>query len=415
MMGPMRGRAIALATSLTLVLVPGVAHAADTGTNASASDARITTKLAKRLHNVRLGKDVSVVVMNRDSGQLVFSTQPDARQLPASNMKVVTATTALTSLAPDTRFTTRVLSTGAPNDIVLQGGGDPLLNRTQLRDLAAASAAGLDPAQPVTVHADVSRFGTPIRPQGWPSTYVPSVVAPVTSLAMYGDYSTDPTGHAVDAFITKLRTLGFTVARGADVTSPADAAEVAVAPGHSVTDAIAVMLRDSENNIAEVLFRQVAIAAGQPGTWAGARTAATAILGNLGVDTTGLQLRDGSGLSRLDRLTAASLASVLRLTRTDARYAPMYTENAMPIAGVSGTLAAKYGRFTTAHAKCAARTTRAKTGSLRDTIALSGITTGADGQEKVFSILVNHQPKRFSQLATRQAVDGLVATIAGCW
>lgn len=413
MMVRMRSRAIAIATCLTFALGSGAAHAAESG--ASPTEARITTKLAKRLHDARLGRDVSVVVLDRDSGRLVFSTQPDAKQLPASNMKVVTATTTLAALSPEARFATRVMNSGTTNDVILQGGGDALLTKTELRDLAIATAPSLDPAQPVVVHADVSLFGQPVRPQGWPTGYIPSVVSPVTSLAIIGDYSRDPTSHAVDVYLEKLRKLGFTASRGADVTAARDAAVIAQSSGHTVNEALSLMLRDSENNVAEVLFRQVALASGQPGTWEGARTAASAILANLGVDTRGLRILDGSGLSRQDRLTAATLATIVRLTRTDARFAPMYEQSAMPIAGVSGTLDDKYGRFTTKQSKCVAGLARAKTGTLRDAIALSGITPGADGQEKVFSILVNHQPKRYGNLGTRQAIDGLVATINGCW
>jgi len=57
----------------------------------------------------------------------------------------------------------------------------------------------------------------------------------------------------------------------------------------------------------------------------------------------------------------------------------------------------------------------AKTGTLFDTIGLSGYTRGADGELKVFSALVNDRPQRYSPLSTRQAVDGLVATVNGCW
>ena len=37
------------------------------------------------------------------------------------------------------------------------------------------------------------------------------------------------------------------------------------------------------------------------------------------------------------------------------------------------------------------------------------------GPERIFAILVNDRPQRYSALSTRQAVDGLTATITGCW
>lgn len=416
MMVPMPWHRLMTVTSLTLALTVGALGAAAANpVSPEQADARVTTKLSKRLSNPRIGGDVSVVVLDRDSGRLVFSSAADDLQLPASNMKVVTAVTALASMAPETRFTTRVLSTGTPNDLVLQGGGDPLLTRAMVRGLMDQSVASLDPALPVVLHADVSRFPAPKRPGGWPRAYVPSVASSVTPLAFYGDYRSDPTRVVMDTAIAHLTSAGFTVTRGADTVAPPDAPVIAEAVGRPLTDVIAVMLRDSENNIAEVLFRQVAIATGNAPTWDGSEAAATAVLANLGIDTTGSRLDDGSGLSRRNRVTALMLANVVRLSRTDPRFAPMYVDHAMPIAGRSGTLDDRYGRFTTKQSRCAAGLARAKTGTLFDTIGLSGVTPGADGTEKVFSILVNHRPKRFSPLATRQAVDGLVSTITGCW
>lgn len=409
-------RRLVAVTSVTLALIVGSAPSAWANpVSAEQADARVTTKLSKRLVNPRIGRDVSVVVLDRDSGRLVFSSAADDLKLPASNMKIVTAVTALATMAPETTFTTRLLGTGVPNVLVLQGGGDPLLTRSVVRDLVDRAIPSLDPTQPVTLHADVSRFGAPKRPAGWPRTYIPSVVSSVSSLAFYGDYRSDPTAVVMQTAVARLAAAGFTVSRGPDTTAAPDAPVIAEAVGRPLTDAIAVMLRDSENNIAEVLYRHVALATGQAPTWDGSEAAATAVLANLGIDTTGSRLDDGSGLSRRNRISALMLANVVRLSRLDPRFAPMYVDDAMPVAGRTGTLDDRYGRFTTKQSKCAAGVARAKTGTLFDTIGLSGITAGADGGEKVFSILVNSRPKRFSPLATRQAVDGLVSTITGCW
>ncbi|MFM8896197.1 MAG: D-alanyl-D-alanine carboxypeptidase [Actinomycetales bacterium] len=99
----------------------------------------------------------------------------------------------------------------------------------------------------------------------------------------------------------------------------------------------------------------------------------------------------------------------------DPRFTAMYGPRAMPIAGRSGTLDDRYGRYTTKPSRCARGKIRAKTGTLFDTIGLTGVTTARDGQEKAFAILVNHRPQRVSRLTTRRAVDALAATINCCW
>ena len=84
------------------------------------------------------------------------------------------------------------------------------------------------------------------------------------------------------------------------------------------------------------------------------------------------------------------------------------------IGGVSLNRTA-YGRYVTKQARCARGDVHAKTGSLFDTIALSGLAETTGGDERLFSILVNDRPQRYSALSIRQVLDGLTATITGCW
>ena len=416
----MKRRGILLALSVALVssgvLSAPPASAAPSEATEQA-EARINARLAKRLENPRFGSDVAVAVLDATSGRVIFSRKASQPMLPASNMKIITAVTTVAAVGPDHVFRTAVFPGTAPGEIVLQGGGDPLLTSADLRSLASDVAASLDPAAPITVSTDLNLFAPPSRAPGWPRDYIPSVASSVTSLARLGDYSRDPVAGALKVFRQRLETLGFTVQQGSEVDVAADATPLAAVSKHSATEAVHLMLRESENNVAEVLFRQVAIAKGQPATWAGGQIAATATLAELGLDTAGLALMDGSGLSRKDRVTALTLANVTRLSSTGdpARFAVMYDASAMPISGVSGTLDSKYGRFTTKQSRCARGEVRAKTGTLFDTIGLSGVTIATDGQQKSFSILVNDRPQRFTALATRQAADGLAAPVNGCW
>lgn len=375
----------------------------------------MSAKIDKRLRNRALGKDVTIAVLDEATNRLVVDRGALVPQLPASNMKVITAVAALATLGPDHRFTTAVLAGSRPNEVILQGGGDPLLTDRDLRLLARHAAASLERGSTVIVRVDDHLFAGPLRAPGWPRSYLGSVAAPVRALARVGDYSTRSQARAVAVFRQALARRGFTVVLRAGTRAPADARVLAQVSRHTVRQAVALMLNRSENNVAEVLYRQVALATGQPGTWAGGRQAVTALLASLGLDTTGLRLMDGSGLSRANRVTALALAQVARLSRLDPRFAVMYEPGAMPVSGRSGTLDERLGRYSTKPSRCARGKIRAKTGTLFDTVGLTGITIGLDGQEKSFSILVNHRPQRVSALTTRQAVDGLAATINGCW
>lgn len=382
---------------------------------ANAAEARMSLKLDKRLRNRALGTDVTIAVLDEATNRLIVNRGATVPQLPASNMKVITAVAALAALGPNRRFSTRVLAGSRPNEVILQGGGDPLLTDRDLRRLARLTAARLPRGRTIVLRIDDHLFAGPLRAPGWPRSYLGSVAAPVRSLARLGDYSTANQARAVAVFRRALARRGFTVVLRSGRRAPVDARVLAQVSRHDVRRAVKLMLSESENNVAEVLFRHVALASGEPGTWAGGRQAVTSLLATLGFDTTRLRLMDGSGLSRANRVTALALAQLARLSRLDPRFATMYERGAMPVSGRSGTLDDRYGRYSTRPSRCARGKIRAKTGTLFDTVGLTGITIGGDGQEKSFAILVNHRPQRVSTLTTRRAVDGLAATINGCW
>ena len=412
----------------TRVLPPalglGVAGALLLGMAAPASaapDPVVDTLIVKRLDNPRLGGTVGLLAIDAATGEVISDHRSGERLLPASNMKIVTAVTALAALGPDTRFVTRMRAGATPADVVLEGGGDPLLTTTDLRKLAnrtaaALTAAGIAPGTPLTLHVDDDLFPDTGRAPGWTRSYIPSVAASVEALARVWDYSRDPSANAAAVVAKRLTAKGYPTTVGPDVDA-GEAAILAESKGHTVADAVRVMLRISENNVAEVLHRHVARARGLPADWEGSRQAAEQVLQGLGIDVTGLVLDDGSGLSRANRVTPRFLVDVLRMARVTnpAPFTLMFEDDAMPIAGRTGTLDDRYGRFTTKQARCAAGAVKAKTGTLFDTIGLSGVAATAAGGERIFSILVNDRPQRFSALSTRQAVDGLTATITGCW
>jgi len=401
-----------LVASLTVTLAtPALAHPA------GSSDPGVDSLLQRRLVNPHLGSDVGLMVIDAATGKLVSSHAADQLMLPASNMKIVTAVDALTTMGAEHRFHTRVVAGGSPTDVVLQGGGDPLLGNTDLDALAKQTAAAVDHDGPIVVHPDTSLFPPSSRAPGWTGQYLPYVVAPVVPLARLGEYSPDPAGSATRAFIARLRALGVKARLGKPVDAPDKSKVLADASRHTVGDAVRVMLRESENNVAEVMYRQVALATGHEPTWSGARAAAHETLTSLGIDDSRMRLLDGSGLSRRDGVSPRFLTDTLRLARVTKPepYSVMFADNALPVSGRTGTLASAYGRFTSHHSSCARGDVHAKTGSLFDTVALSGVAGTVSGSERIFSIIVNNRPRRYSALSSRQALDGLTATITGCW
>ena len=100
------------------------------------------------------------------------------------------------------------------------------------------------------------------------------------------------------------------------------------------------------------------------------------------IDTKGMFLYDGCGVSRYDGITAQQLADILYYMTTSSTFATFY--NSLPLAGVSGTLA-KYMKGTKAEGNL-----RAKTGSISRVKSYAGYVRSASGKRLIFSILINN-------------------------
>lgn len=105
-------------------------------------------------------------------------------------------------------------------------------------------------------------------------------------------------------------------------------------------------------------------------------------LQSAGIRPESLVLSDGSGLSRNDMITAEASVQLLTFMSRH-RFADVF-RNALPIAGVDGTLRSRFKNTP------AENNLRAKTGSLSSAASLSGYLTTAAGEKLVFSIMVNN-------------------------
>lgn len=104
-----------------------------------------------------------------------------------------------------------------------------------------------------------------------------------------------------------------------------------------------------------------------------------------GIRPESLVLDDGSGLSRNDMITAEASVQLLTFMSRH-RYAQVFYD-ALPIAGVDGTLRTRMKDT------AAANNVRAKTGTLSSASSLGGYVTTAAGEKLAFSIMVNNYPR----------------------
>ncbi|MBP2268092.1 D-alanyl-D-alanine carboxypeptidase/D-alanyl-D-alanine-endopeptidase (penicillin-binding protein 4) [Pseudarthrobacter sp. PvP004] len=377
---------------------------------------------------------ISGVVMDASTGQVLFDREATANRIPASNMKLLTAVSALKALGPETRFTTRVLASDNPSTVVLTGGGDVLLGasaseptavlgRAGLASLAADTAAALASAGvkgPVTVQVDDSLFsGAPLNPAWSLEDVAAGETAPLYSLALNsGRYAPDvltgprPQDSALataQTFAEQLAAAGVAVSPGVERGKGIPAKELAATESATVGEQVDLMLESSDNFLAEALGRMTALASGHEGTYDGATAAVRQRLGELGIATDSMQLADVSGLALENQVTARQFAEVVRAITSGPDPALRTALDGFPVAGLTGTLDDRYVDAGTSEG---AGLVRAKTGTLNTVLALSGYVVDADGRLLVFSFIGNGLDP--GAAGNKVALDRSASVLASC-
>jgi D-alanyl-D-alanine carboxypeptidase/D-alanyl-D-alanine-endopeptidase (penicillin-binding protein 4) len=184
---------------------------------------------------------------------------------------------------------------------------------------------------------------------------------------------------------------------------PDTAASLHEFEGKSLGELTRLFLKNSNNFMAESLVKSMGVQSAStatPGSWERGISAQLAELESLGLDTTGLRLVDGSGLSYENRVPVRLLVEALRIADASFEIGPEFGA-ALPIAASDGTLERRAG--------AALGRVRAKTGLLTRVTGLSGFAKCAGGREVVFSVLANGY--RGSDKEAMRALDGFAAAL----
>jgi serine-type D-Ala-D-Ala carboxypeptidase/endopeptidase (penicillin-binding protein 4) len=185
---------------------------------------------------------------------------------------------------------------------------------------------------------------------------------------------------------------------------------VAVAPAlftfeHRIDTVLTFMNKVSDNLTAETMLKVVAARkTGLPGSAANGAHLVNQFIAAAGVDTNGIAIADGSGLSRYNLTSPAATIGLLKRMYADSVNFPLFYHT-LPIAGVDGTIGRRM-RGTLAEGNL-----RAKTGTLSGVTALSGYVKTLDGEWLAFSIMMQHYPG--SSRDYRAVQDAIGAVLAG--
>ena len=321
-------------------------------------------------------------------GRLLADHNGAVPRVPASNQKLIATAFALDTLGPDFRLTTKLLRHG-DGSLEMVGEGDPDLSVAEIQRFAMV-ALGHGGSRSTASSTSANEIKLYVREEPrrnwWPSDWHPSdrsyaYGAPITRLALTSNALhmavLDPAARLQRILDSAARRQGGRLQTVVLATEPTLKNQTAArsedtvvlhsessAPMHAL---LSLANTESHNFTAEVLLREAA------DDWDVQRAsfAATRWMQSQGLPLSGMRIRDGSGLSRGNRLTSRTLSALL--LRMAQHPLAAYYQASMAIAGERGTLRRLYrgssldGRF------------RGKTGTLTGVRTISGILDTEDG------------------------------------
>lgn len=375
-------------------------------------------------------------VVNATTGERLWDRQAATPARTASVLKILTGAVLLSALGPDYRLTTRVVAGSTPGSVVIIGGGDPTLSRLptgqesvyrgapKLADLAAQTVAAYAAANPdapgiTEIVLDASYWSTADR---WDSSWSRELqtigyASEVTALQVDGDRndpraeisprSTDPLSRVGAAFASALANAGNPAGEPTwSVGTASGGAALGQVQSQPVSSLVAYIVDSSDNTLAEVLSRVASRVIGLDGSAASLTPLFLRQLATFGVPTTGIAIRDASGLSSSNAIPAQYVADLLVLVHGGGQNLSV-VRDALSVAGVNGNLAT---RFTGANA-IARGAVQGKVGWIGTARTIAGIVRAADGTVLTFSFYAIRENVSAN---TRDALDSLTTGVFTC-
>ncbi|MCM1400827.1 MAG: D-alanyl-D-alanine carboxypeptidase/D-alanyl-D-alanine-endopeptidase [Bacteroides sp.] len=378
-------------------------------------------------------KDVGIYIEDLRTGDVILDVNGEKLFTPASVTKLVTTSTALNTSKPGTKFVTEVVAQGNIKNGVLEGNlvikavGDPTIESRHFpankgfaeKVAVAVKQKGITRITGTVVARYKAEYEQP-TPAGWMDE---DLIHPYGTEFHAVNYADNVVSLSMPSGRTIPETPGLTVkrtgrnrrARGTTVVEATASQQIAnpvpestlcravekaleqqgvqvgdtpvADSGKSVTvyshtsptmlEIITSLMHRSDNLMAEGMLRATA-----PGK---TRNEATKreleFWRDKGVDTNGIVIEDGSGLSRNNKISPYFLAEVLDWMRVHKNNNNQYV-NIFPVAGKSGTMRG-FLKGTKLEGKIAA-----KTGSMRNVQCYAGFKLDDNGQPTHLVVLL---------------------------
>ena len=214
----------------------------------------------------------------------------------------------------------------------------------------------------------------------------------------------DPRAHAASLWVRALRQAGVRGALAVEYANTTERLPVLVdMPSGELSALLYPVGKWSDNFTAEMLLKIMGAEAQTPGTSERGVAVVREELASRGVDVEGLIMVNGSGLFDGNQVSPHHITQTLVAAYRDPAIRAEYVSQ-LAVGGVDGTLQSRLKNLPRS------RMVRAKTGTLRDAIALSGYVFGEPDRSIAFSFLANGIAGK--QAEARDLADKIVTVLA---
>jgi D-alanyl-D-alanine carboxypeptidase/D-alanyl-D-alanine-endopeptidase (penicillin-binding protein 4) len=333
-------------------------------------------------------KNPSVILFDASTGEQLFESNGYAMRKPASTLKLLAGVSVAQYLDPEMRFQTSLALSDKTNAVVIQGEMDPWatfsaynakrLGQTSLKYLAYRAHVELE-----------SQAGAPVKKM---TIYYNGIYD--SEAKKMKIYLKSKKVYVILKPVTSLEAQNLTVEPVMNSASP------------TVNQMTHYFMQWSDNILSDRLSRIAAKAAGFSGNVEGIAEVYAKVLADLEIDSSKLVVKDGSGLSHDNRLSAKLLGDLLVKIYKDPRFAGVI--ESLPDGGVNGTLNERFVKT----APNAVGLVHAKTGTLNGTVTLAGYIESKD-REYVFVVLADRLSRTYSAAKiARDTLDRYLGRIA---
>lgn len=293
---------------------------------------------------------VAVKIIDLSDGSTIATHNEDTALVPASIMKSVTTAALLETAGPDWRYNTRIFIDG-PNDfgylrgnVIVEGACDPTLNSTKepfsediIDEIISALSQQRINRIEGSIIIDENNFnGTP-HPASWAKEDRKKYYGTGSHALNYSDNASgdfavnDPSNKFISLLESRLKENDIELENNPLIEGKR--IQIHVHRSAPLDEIMRSCMMRSDNLFAESMLRTYGKLQGCDGSTTEAATHEMSLWKKKNFPLDGVQIVDGSGLSRDNRVTANFMTELLKSMSSNPYYASFF-----PLAGQEGTL-----------------------------------------------------------------------------